>query len=259
MPAGRFAGRENIAGGVGPAPDRVGEIAYAGFMLIVLLAQTDTDADGVATEVQRLAERLPEPVADVVNPLIDWFSPEVVATGVVLLFALLLYVLVRRLFERLRSESHLDTSLVEALRIVARWLFVVLTAAAVLQVWGVLDQFWAALTAAVTLVAIGFVAVWSVLSNVLCSLILLGTRPFRLGQRIALPPDEQLEGVVADITLLHTVLRTDAGDTLKIPNNQFFQRALRIYGPDYRPGDGKDAAERPKDDRVDPEDVAESA
>ncbi|MEM9881852.1 MAG: mechanosensitive ion channel family protein [Planctomycetota bacterium] len=197
--------------------------------------------------IERSADQLPEPVAWVIEKLIELSSPQVFATAVVLVLAVLVYTLVRRMLVRLRDQSHLDESLVGALRVVARWLFVLLTLAAMLQVWGVLNQLWAALTAAVTLVAIGFVAVWSVLSNVLCSLILIGTRPFRIGQRIALPPDEQLEGVVLHVTLLHTVLRTDEGDRLKIPNNLFFQRTLRIYGPNAKAKKAAAKADPPPD------------
>jgi small-conductance mechanosensitive channel len=197
------------------------------------------DSDQVAAKL----DWLPEGVAESIEPVVRVVSFEVASTLVVLLFAFLLYLMVARLLRRLSEDSHLDRSLIATLRIIARWLFVILTIAAVMQVWGVLEQFWAAITALVTLVAIGFVAVWSVLSNVLCSLILLGTRPFRIGQRIGLPPDELLEGTVIEITLLHTVLQTDAGDTLKVPNNTFFQRTLCIRPPGYAPPKPKPPAD----------------
>ena len=155
------------------------------------------------------------------------YGGEAISTCIVLLAALALYLLVSRLLSRLYHHSHLDKTMVSALRTVTRWLFFVLTVAAVLQVWDVLDQFWAAITAFVTLIAVGFVAVWSVLSNILCSIILLASRPFRIGQTIELPPDE-LGGTVSEITLLHTILVTPAGDELKIPNNLFFQRVIRL-------------------------------
>ena len=159
----------------------------------------------------------------------EWMS-EGLSTVAVLLFAGLVYVLVSRSLRLAESTTHLTHAMVQSLRIIARWLFVGLTAAAVLQVWGVLDQFWAALTAVFALIAVGFVAVWSVLSNVLCSIILLASRPFRIGEQIDLPPDD-LGGEVVDITLLHTVLRTDEGHVLKVPNNLFFQRVLRVRAP----------------------------
>ena len=174
-----------------------------------------------ATWVDHLAGLLPN------EEQFTAFSREAISTAAVLLLALLLYVLVSRLLRRLNQHTHLDRSLVATLRTVSRWLFVVLTLAAVLQVWDVLDQFWAAITALVTLIAVGFVAVWSVLSNVLCSIILLASRPFRLGDHIELPPDD-LHGTVQEITLLHTVLLTPDGHELKIPNNIFFQRVMKV-------------------------------
>ena len=91
------------------------------------------------------------------DPAWSW-SRELAASAAVVLFGIMIYLIVSRLISRLR-HSHLDPSLVATLRVVARWLFVILTAAGVMQVWGVLDQFWAAATALVTLVAIGFFAV----------------------------------------------------------------------------------------------------
>ena len=158
------------------------------------------------------------------------FAAEGVATLAVLLFAAAIYLVVSRALRLAERTTHLTHAMVQSMRIILRWLTVVLTAAAVLQVWGVLDQFWAAATAVFALIAIGFFAVWSVLSNVLCSIILLAARPFRIGDQIDLPPDD-LGGEVVDITLLHTALRSDEGHTLKVPNNLFFQRVLRVRDP----------------------------
>ena len=187
--------------------------------------------------------QIPDQVSDYLVNLRDpaWsWSRELIASAAVVLFGTAVYLVISRLISRLR-HSHLDPSLVATLRVVARWLFFILIAAGVMQVWGVLDQFWAAATALVTLVAIGFFAVWSVLSNVLCSIILLAARPFRIGERIGLPPDD-LEGVVEEVTLLHTVLRTADGGRLKVPNNLFFQRVLQIRPPGYVPPPPAEAA-----------------
>ncbi len=209
-------------------------------------AENSPGADG-------LFDQLGKPVGEVVGPLVQRLSFEVLSTLIVILFGVMLYLLVSRMLARIDRRSHLDRSLIVTLRIVIRWLFTILILAAILQVWDVLDQFWAALTALVTLVAIGFFAVWSVLSNVLCSMILLGTRPFRIGQRISLPPDEVLTGTVQEITLLHTVLKTPAGDTLKIPNNVFFQRSLMIHGPATAAAEPAPPRPEAKDQGVDPD------
>ena len=82
-----------------------------------------------------------------------------------------------------------------------------------------------AVTGVFALVAIGFVAVWSVLSNTLCSLILMVIRPFRVGDTIGFPPDDY-RGKVVNFNMIFTTLETDDGMLLQVPNNTFFQRPI---------------------------------
>ncbi len=177
----------------------------------------------------------------------EQYTTEIVGTGVILLIMIVAYVLLGRGLKLLVRSSHLDPSVGVTLRTVLRWLVFILGGAAILNHWNLLENFWAAATAAVTLVAIGFVAVWSVLSNVLCSLILMGSRPFRIGDHLQLPPDD-IQGTVTDISLLHTTLRSEDGHLFQIPNNMFFQRVVKRKP---RAGQGKLFGVLPMDDEDD--------
>ncbi len=75
------------------------------------------------------------------------------------------------------------------------------------------------------LVATAFVALWSTLSNILCTILILITRPFRIGDEIAFPPDE-LEGRVIDLSFFFTTLETRDGRFMNVPNTTFFQRIM---------------------------------
>lgn len=154
--------------------------------------------------------------------------PELVSTAVILLIAVVLYKLVSRGIRLLVKQTHLEESVGVTLRTLLRWSVVPLVVAAIAARWGVLENFWAAVTAAVTLVAIGFFAVWSVLSNVLCSVILLANRPFRIGDEIELVPDP-IRGRVLHVGLTHTTLLGSEGETFQVPNNLFFQRVVKRY------------------------------
>jgi small-conductance mechanosensitive channel len=103
----------------------------------------------------------------------------------------------------------------------------------VLQQFGVLGNAWAALTAILAMVAIGFVAVWSVLSNSLCSILLMVTRPFNVGDTVEIP-DVNLRGKVIDFNLIFTTLREEDGSLIQVPNNTFLQKPIRC-----RVGEGK--------------------
>jgi len=83
------------------------------------------------------------------------------------------------------------------------------------------------------LVAIGFVAVWSVLSNALCSLLLVLFRPFDLDDFVEFP-GEEIQGRVKDLNILYTILETADGALYQVPNNVFFQKTIkRIPGASH--------------------------
>jgi small-conductance mechanosensitive channel len=125
----------------------------------------------------------------------------------------------------LERRRYLPSRLVTTLRRSAVWLILLASALVLLQSIGVLESVVAAVTGAFALVAIGFVAVWSVLSNTLCSLILMIVRPFRVGDTLAFPPDD-FRGQVVNFNMIFTTLETDDGMLLQVPNNTFFQRPI---------------------------------
>jgi small-conductance mechanosensitive channel len=76
------------------------------------------------------------------------------------------------------------------------------------------------------LVAIGFVAVWSVLSNFLCSVVLVMLKPFNLGDEIELPAGN-VKGRVIDLSVAYTTLESAPDETVVVPNNLFFQTLFK--------------------------------
>lgn len=89
-----------------------------------------------------------------------------------------------------------------------------------------LSGIWAMLATVVGMIAIGFVAVWSVLSNALCTLIILVYRPFEVGDEIEIA-GEPVQGKVADLNFIYTTLRAPDGSSLQVPNNMFLQKVIR--------------------------------
>lgn len=100
-------------------------------------------------------------------------------------------------------------------------------------IWGFnMETIWIFVSGILGLVAIGFVAVWSLLSNIVAGVLLFFTNPFRIGEQVQLVGDETA-GKVEDISLMFVVLRSESG-LYRVPNNLFFQRAIRI-GPPAQP------------------------
>lgn len=143
----------------------------------------------------------------------------------IVLAAIGVYIAASRGLQAVQKRQHLPDRLVSTLRRILRWGIVLATVILMLQAFGLLQSVVAAVTGVLALVAIGFVAVWSVLSNTLCSLILIITRPFRVGDTLTFPPDTW-GGKVVNFNMLFTTLETEDGSFLQVPNNTFFQRPM---------------------------------
>jgi small-conductance mechanosensitive channel len=85
---------------------------------------------------------------------------------------------------------------------------------------------WGVLSTVLAMVAIGFVAVWSVLSNTLCTLVIMVFRPFAVGDEVEFPQDG-VKGRVIDLNVFFTTLDAGDGTVMQVPNNLFFQKVMR--------------------------------
>jgi small-conductance mechanosensitive channel len=163
-----------------------------------------------------------------VNETMNRLAPIVAGLPRAVIMVLLVwigYFLVSRALALLDARRKMSGVVVTFLRRVLRWGAILLAVVLVLQSFGLLENAWAAITAVLAMIAIGFVAVWSVMSNALCSLIILIARPFQIGDTLEFPPDN-LKGKVVNFSLLFTTLRTEDDRLLQIPNNMFFQRVI---------------------------------
>jgi small-conductance mechanosensitive channel len=160
-----------------------------------------------------------------------------IATAVVLIVvgAWLLRRLVRWLLTNLGRQKVLPTQLTDAARRAASTLINLVAILLVLKSLGVSAKvLWSAVTGFLAVAAVAFFAAWSVLSNAFCALLLLTTRPFRVGDYIeVLESGEKpgLRGTVTAIQLIYTTLTENepgpAISVLQVPNSLFFQRVVR--------------------------------
>jgi small-conductance mechanosensitive channel len=112
-------------------------------------------------------------------------------------------------------------------RLAVRYAILVAAALLILGRWGFpVNGIVAMIGTILGLVAIGFVAVWSVLSNFLCTLVLVVMKPFAIGDEVELPVTN-VRGKVTDMTMVFTTLESAPGETIMVPNNTFFQTIFK--------------------------------
>ncbi len=154
----------------------------------------------------------------------------------ILLIIVVAYVgarLVRKACEIADRRNYLPSPVATVISARGRWIIVLLAVLTSLQHLGVsMNSVWTALTSIAVLIAIGFIAVWSVLSHASCAAILLLFAPFRIGDEIELSETiggTNIRGKVKGLNLFHVTLQPENSDDLiQVPNNLFFQKVVRV-------------------------------
>lgn len=172
--------------------------------------------------------------------LAAWREP-LIRAGQVLLILLLAWLAQRiltRAISRLGARySMLPQELLLPLRGLLRWLIMGSALMLVLERLGVsATVLWTALTGFTAVAAVAFFAIWSVLSNMFCALLIFTMGPFRLGDTVEVIDSADKPGVkgrVLAINLFYTTLQDlseeAAGALLQVPNSLFFQKSVRRW------------------------------
>ena len=160
-----------------------------------------------------------------------------------LAFAAMLVLFAHRSLAAARAKGYISAQVQFIAGGTIKWMVTILVGVTILQELGVsLSAMWATISAVLLVVAIGFVAVWSVLSNALCAVFLVVFAPFRIGDEIEImePSVHEegksgLRGTVRDITMLYTTLEDPGAGPgekvcVRVPNNLFFQKAVKCRG-----------------------------
>ncbi|MGC5790524.1 mechanosensitive ion channel family protein [Herbaspirillum sp.] len=183
--------------------------------------------------LQSIHDNLPQWMA-------DWFDVLVPATEVVLIFLLALAIMrvARSVMARIARTYGLPaTAVMLTQRVLGFFIYggAMLWALERMGVSGAV--LWSAFTGFAAVGAVAFFAVWSVLSNLFCAILIFSTSPFRVGDLIEVLEGGDKPGVkgrVLDINLVYTTLleegpEQEAKTTLQLPNSMFFQRIVRRW------------------------------
>ncbi|WP_437879482.1 mechanosensitive ion channel domain-containing protein [Pseudomonas sp. LRF_L74] len=172
--------------------------------------------------------------------LATWREPLIVAAQVflILVLAWLAQRVVTRGITRLGQRySLLPVEVLMPLRGLLRWLIMGSAGMLVLERLGVsAEVLWTAVTGFTAVAAVAFFAIWSVLSNMFCAVLIFSMGPFRLGDVVEVVDSADKPGVkgrVIAINLFYTTLEDHSegvsGAVVQIPNSLFFQRSVRRW------------------------------
>jgi small-conductance mechanosensitive channel len=163
---------------------------------------------------------------------LEIYKLQIFETALVLIFLILVKVIARNSINRILSKFDFG---VERKRISHKIvnLFISLFGLIFLAgIWNIdRSQLMVFITSTITLVGVGFIAQWSILSNVTSSLILFFNHPMKLGQEISILDKEyDIHGTLIDISFFFMYIKTDEKEIITIPNSVVLSKVIKIKG-----------------------------
>lgn len=181
---------------------------------------------------------------------VEWLGPFWMGLQILLILvvAFVLQRLVARSLNTLGERYPLPPQLMMPLRGGLRWLIMGSAVLFVLERLGVsATVLWTALSGFVAVAAVAFFAIWSVLSNLLCAVLIFTVGPFRIGDVVELVDTTDKPGIKGRVTAINLLFTTlvempeTGGALVQVPNSQFFQKSVRRWrGSDGLPLVGED-------------------
>ncbi|MFM2640977.1 mechanosensitive ion channel family protein [Vibrio chagasii] len=77
-----------------------------------------------------------------------------------------------------------------------------------------------------TVIGVGFIAQWSILSNITASFLIFFVFPYRIGDSIIVADGDGIEGKILDIKMFHTLIRHPEGNVITYPNSLLLQKSV---------------------------------
>ncbi|WP_136468118.1 mechanosensitive ion channel family protein [Flagellimonas onchidii] len=166
------------------------------------------------------------------------YQQEILITAIIVIVIFGLNFLSKRAIRRFGRVSSININNRKIIFYLSNLFFYGVGIIVITLIWGVnLQEFSVFISSVLAIVGIGFVAQWSILSNLTASVILFFSHPLRLGDRIrVLDNDFDWTGKVEDISGFYLFMRTDDGRRITIPTNLVIQKGIEILQHDQEVG-----------------------
>jgi small-conductance mechanosensitive channel len=152
----------------------------------------------------------------------------IVYSAITMLAIYLLLQLLKRYARQTQRKFHIRKSRYFAIRRLLTVFSLLLSLVVLILIWNVdLKHVWVSATGVLALIAVAFVAVWSLVGNILAGVIIYFTSPFKIEDTIEVMPDG-IRGSVLAINTFYTVLLTEQQNYINVPNSLFFQKYIQV-------------------------------
>lgn len=166
--------------------------------------------------------------------MIENYQTELIVSGFVLLFLLLVRFISHILIRKIGRKSGINDA---RIKLISRYVTVTLFLIALIIetfVFGTeLKELGLIFSSVFAVIGIGLFAVWSILSNITSGIIMFFSFPYKVGDKIKIhDQDFPIEAIIEDIRAFQLHLRLDNGDLVTYPNNLILQKAVTLVQKD---------------------------
>jgi len=166
--------------------------------------------------------------------MFESYQTELIVSGFVLLFLLLVRLISHTLIRKIGRKSGINDA---RIKLISRYVTVTLFLIALLIeafIFGAEAKELAVVFSSVfAVIGIGLFAIWSILSNITSGIIMFFSFPYKVGDKIQIhDKDFPIEAIIEDIRAFQLHLRLDNGDLVTYPNNLLLQKAVTLVKKD---------------------------
>lgn len=156
------------------------------------------------------------------------YLDDLIITGIVVLASISLYFLIHHVLKRSATSLNIKEGRIKGIDSLVKTMLIVISAIIILFQFSTMS----ATVAGFISIGVGSVIGFSsrnTISNAIAGMILLSSRPFKLGDRVRVGNMELL-GDVIEISLIYTKIKTIKNEMVTIPNQVLLQNEITNYG-----------------------------
>ncbi|MDT0690660.1 mechanosensitive ion channel [Salegentibacter sp. F188] len=177
------------------------------------------------------------------NRIISVIPVEVIYSIAIFLLLLILQFFLKQAAKRVGERAEIN---ITRTRLMFKYINILIFILAVFLLsiaWGVgWAEFSLIFSSVFAILGVALFAIWSILSNITCGVIMFFSFPYKIGDKIRIhDKDIPIEAIIEDIKAFHLHLRTLDGELITYPNNLILQKAVSLVEKNARLDEGKDA------------------
>lgn len=156
------------------------------------------------------------------------FWDQILVAIIVVIGAVATYFIIRYFLNRTADSLQLDRGQLKGILTITKLVLIVIAITVIIFQFSTFSGVAAGAISVAAGTIIGFSS-RNTISNVIAGILLLSSRPFRIGDRIRTSANDDLIGDVIEITILYTKLRTIRNELVAVPNQMLLQQQIINY------------------------------